>query len=182
MASSLPPPPSPAPSLSSSSTFPSSPSASALDHLRSLLRELLRVSTTDGRVFLGTFAGTDKPLNIILINAEEYRMGPGHDPDGRYVGQVMLPWKIITKVEAHIPGQKPPRNGCGDSIYMWWVKRLIDKIAEIKNLNREEYFVSSSSKVWIPPMNLEVARVLIMRSISRIRQLITEQAIHKCRP
>ncbi|KAF8960969.1 hypothetical protein BDZ97DRAFT_1601190, partial [Flammula alnicola] len=71
-----------------------------LERLHGLLRQLLRITVTDGRVFLGTFAGTDKPLNIILINAEEYRVGPGQDPDGRYVGQVMLPWKVVVKVEA----------------------------------------------------------------------------------
>ena len=97
--------------------------SSSVTELKGLLRRLLRITTTDGRVFIGTFAGTDKPLNIILINAEEFRMGPGADPDGRFVGQVMLPWKMITKVEAHIPGQRPPLNGCngggGDSLYMW---------------------------------------------------------------
>ncbi|KJA29487.1 hypothetical protein HYPSUDRAFT_106790, partial [Hypholoma sublateritium FD-334 SS-4] len=65
-----------------------------------LLRQLLRITVTDGRIFIGTFAGTDKPLNIILINAEEFRLGPGQNPDGRYVGQIMLPWKIIVKLEA----------------------------------------------------------------------------------
>ncbi|KAF8971360.1 hypothetical protein BDZ97DRAFT_1643095, partial [Flammula alnicola] len=79
-----------------------------LERLHGLLRQLLRITVTDGRVFLGTFAGTDKPLNIILINAEEYRVGPGQDPDGRYVGQVMLPWKVVVKVEAHIP-ERPTR-------------------------------------------------------------------------
>ncbi|KAF9556383.1 hypothetical protein CPC08DRAFT_765299 [Agrocybe pediades] len=66
---------------------------SALDKVQALLQQLLRITAIDGRIFVGTFAGTDKPLNIILINAEEYRMGPEHDADGRYVGQVMLPWK-----------------------------------------------------------------------------------------
>ncbi|KDR68684.1 hypothetical protein GALMADRAFT_46514, partial [Galerina marginata CBS 339.88] len=75
-------------------------SSPALQRLRGLLRQLLRICTTDGRVFIGTFAGTDKPLNIILVNAEEYRVGPGQDEDGRFVGQVMLPWKVIVKVEA----------------------------------------------------------------------------------
>lgn len=64
------------------------------------------------------FAGTDKPLNIILINAEEYRLGPDQDPDGRYVGQVMLPWKVIVKVEAHVQGSSPPRDFL-DDLYMW---------------------------------------------------------------
>jgi hypothetical protein len=56
---------------------------------------------------MGIFAGTDKPLNIILINAEEYRISqnPGQKVEvieaSRYVGQVLLPWKMIVKVEVH---------------------------------------------------------------------------------
>ena len=72
----------------------------ALDRMKCLLRKILRVSVTDGRIFIGTFAGTDKPLNIILINAEEFRLGPEENPDGRFVGQVVIPWKLILKVEA----------------------------------------------------------------------------------
>ncbi|KAG6850174.1 dolichol-P-mannose synthesis [Arthromyces matolae] len=52
-----------------------STSSSALAHLKALLRQVLRVTVDDGRVFLGTFAGTDQPLNILLINAEEFRPG-----------------------------------------------------------------------------------------------------------
>ncbi|KAF8815286.1 hypothetical protein BYT27DRAFT_7040262, partial [Phlegmacium glaucopus] len=61
----------------------------------------------DSCIFLGTFAGTDKPLNIILINAERYRIfqGPGQrvklNENERFVGQVLLPWKMIVKVEVY---------------------------------------------------------------------------------
>ncbi len=72
----------------------------ALRRLESLLRHVLRISVNDGRIFIGTFAGTDKPLNILLINAEEYRIGLTENPSGRFVGQIMIPWKIVTKVEA----------------------------------------------------------------------------------
>jgi len=81
--------------------------STALDTVRSYLQQILRITTVDSRIFIGTFAGTDKPLNIILVNAEEYRItqGPGQklkiDEDGRYVGQVLLPWKMIVKVEVH---------------------------------------------------------------------------------
>ncbi|KIY66733.1 hypothetical protein CYLTODRAFT_338863, partial [Cylindrobasidium torrendii FP15055 ss-10] len=69
--------------------------------LRPLLRRTLRVFTTDNRIFLGTFAGTDKPLNLVLVNAEEFRLVPMKDnQDGRYVGQVLIPWRLITKIEA----------------------------------------------------------------------------------
>lgn len=96
----------------------STPNTPAITKLQSLLRQLVRVSTTDGRIFIGTFAGTDKPLNIILNNAEEYRSssrpcrsavsfliffrihGSDELPDGRYVSLVMVPWKIVTSIEA----------------------------------------------------------------------------------
>lgn len=82
-------------------------STPALDSLRSLLQQILRITTVDSRIFMGTFAGTDKPLNIILVNAEEYRISqsPGQivkvDENGRCVGQVVLPWRMIAKVEVH---------------------------------------------------------------------------------
>ncbi|KAJ3545551.1 hypothetical protein NMY22_g2396 [Coprinellus aureogranulatus] len=72
----------------------------ALQRLQSLLRQPLRISINDGRIFLGTFAGTDKPLNILLANAEEYRIGHSEELAGRYVGQILIPWKLVTKVEA----------------------------------------------------------------------------------
>ncbi|KAF8811396.1 hypothetical protein BYT27DRAFT_7253091 [Phlegmacium glaucopus] len=47
--------------------------------LQSFLQRLLRITAIDNRISLGAFAGTDKPLNLILKNAEEYRIshGPG---------------------------------------------------------------------------------------------------------
>ena len=81
------------------------PNSTALDSLRSFLQQVLRITTVDSRIFMGIFAGTDKPLNIVLVNAEEYRISqiPGQKveiiEDGRYVGQVLLPWKMIVKVE-----------------------------------------------------------------------------------
>ncbi|THU88194.1 hypothetical protein K435DRAFT_762055 [Dendrothele bispora CBS 962.96] len=71
-----------------------------IDTLKSLLRTTLRITVTDGRIFLGAFVGTDKPMNILLMETEEFRLGPGENPNGRYVGQVMIPWKMITKIEA----------------------------------------------------------------------------------
>ncbi|TEB26326.1 hypothetical protein FA13DRAFT_1576845, partial [Coprinellus micaceus] len=70
-----------------------------LQRLQSFLRQPLRISIGDGRIFLGTFAGTDKPLNLLLANAEEYRIGVT-EVEGRYVGQVLIPWRLVTKVEA----------------------------------------------------------------------------------
>lgn len=78
----------------------SAPSSPRLARLEGLLRQPLRVTINDGRIFLGTFVGTDKPLNLVLINAEEYRVGVGQNGDGRYVGQILVPWRLIEKVEA----------------------------------------------------------------------------------
>ncbi|KAG6840173.1 hypothetical protein C0991_008403 [Blastosporella zonata] len=77
---------------------PASPPA--LARLEAILRQVMRVTVSDGRIFLGTFAGTDQPLNLLLVNAEEFRLGAEENPDGRYVGQIVIPWKLVVKVEA----------------------------------------------------------------------------------
>ncbi|EED85760.1 predicted protein [Postia placenta Mad-698-R] len=80
---------------------PSTPES--VRRLKSLLQQLLRVTILDGRIFLGTFVGTDQQLNILLVNSEEYRIGPESvdgDPNGRFVGQLMVPWRLIKTVEA----------------------------------------------------------------------------------
>ena len=66
--------------------------------LTNLLRQVLRIRTNDNRIYLGTFAGTDKLLNILLVNAEEYRAEQG-GIGGRFVGQVLVPWHLIVTVE-----------------------------------------------------------------------------------
>lgn len=73
--------------------------------LRSLFNQTMRVSTRDGRVFLGTFAGTDKLLNLLLLNTDEYRFLPLQhaNPHGRFVGLVLVPWRLVMRVEAHAP-------------------------------------------------------------------------------
>jgi small nuclear ribonucleoprotein (snRNP)-like protein len=77
----------------------------AVQSLKSLFNQTMRVSTRDGRVFLGTFAGTDKQLNILLINTDEYRFLPLQhaNPHGRFVGLVLVPWRLVMRVEAHAP-------------------------------------------------------------------------------
>ncbi|KIK91834.1 hypothetical protein PAXRUDRAFT_75342, partial [Paxillus rubicundulus Ve08.2h10] len=72
----------------------------AIGAVRRLLKETLRVVTSDNRVFVGTFVGTDRLLNILLVNTEEYILPTLEEPAGRYVGQVMVPWRLITQVEA----------------------------------------------------------------------------------
>ncbi|KAI0726006.1 hypothetical protein C8Q72DRAFT_546367 [Fomitopsis betulina] len=87
----------PTPTPLRSSTPPS------LHRLKALLRFPLRVTIDDGRIFLGTFVGTDKQLNILLVSTEEFRIGPDAldgNPDGRFVGQVMIPWRLVRRVES----------------------------------------------------------------------------------
>ncbi|KAG1746840.1 hypothetical protein EDB19DRAFT_328693 [Suillus lakei] len=84
------------PSMSPSGTDQSTcPSIAAL---KSLLTTTLRITTSDNRVFIGTFMGTDQLLNIILVNTEEYILG---NEASRFVGQVMLPWRLVLHVEAY---------------------------------------------------------------------------------
>jgi len=74
----------------------------AVDAIKAFLHRTLRISITDGRVFLGTFSCTDKQLNIVLTNTEEFRPGAPPSPfpvQGRYVAMVMVPWKLVEKIE-----------------------------------------------------------------------------------
>jgi small nuclear ribonucleoprotein (snRNP)-like protein len=77
--------------------------SAAVDRLSELLTQTLRITITDGRIFIGSFAGTDQPLNVLLLNADEFRLGPDENPDGRYVGQVLIPWRLVVKAEVHDP-------------------------------------------------------------------------------
>ncbi|KAH9836708.1 uncharacterized protein C8Q71DRAFT_55271 [Rhodofomes roseus] len=89
---------------SGSSTPPPRPATPvSVKRLRSLLCRTLRVTIDDGRIFVGTFVGTDKQLNILLVSTEEFRIGADAvdgNPNGRFVGQVMIPWRLVRKVEA----------------------------------------------------------------------------------
>ena len=80
----------------------------AIRNLKSILRGTLRIITHDDRAFVGTFVGTDKSLNILLVNTEEFRLGgrPGeNNTAGRYVGQVMVPWHLIRNIALHVGGE-----------------------------------------------------------------------------
>jgi small nuclear ribonucleoprotein (snRNP)-like protein len=99
-----PPPASPSSESVSTRSETSTGARSARGALALLLRRGLRVSIADGRVFLGTFVGTDAQLNLLLVSAHEFRPGapaltPEY-PNGRFVGQIMLPWRHVRKVEA----------------------------------------------------------------------------------
>jgi small nuclear ribonucleoprotein (snRNP)-like protein len=77
----------------------------AIQNLKSILRGTLRITTDDNRAFIGTFVGTDKSLNILLINTEEFRHGVDANPTGRFVGQVMIPWRLIRGVGLQVAGE-----------------------------------------------------------------------------
>ncbi|KAI0091906.1 hypothetical protein BDY19DRAFT_871703, partial [Irpex rosettiformis] len=101
-----------------------------LEKLRSLLRQTMRISITDGRIFLGTFAGTDRLLNILLINTDEFRLPTlpssesgfteddgltssisyNPNPNGRFVGLVLIPWRLVVKAEVHTPYRERDGN------------------------------------------------------------------------
>jgi small nuclear ribonucleoprotein (snRNP)-like protein len=100
----------------------------AVEQIKDFLNQILRITTKDGRVFIGTFAGTDQPLNLILINAEEYRIsGPDAKADGRFVGQVTFPWKIVVKVEGRSKrdaGSQQDDNGW----YFWYKNSFLSRL------------------------------------------------------
>lgn len=81
---------------------------------------------------MGTFAGTDRLLNILLINTDEFRLptppvsesgsadddgGAGSsavsynpNPNGRFVGLVLIPWRLVVKAEVHTPYRERDGN------------------------------------------------------------------------
>lgn len=116
-------------STDSSSSTPRRPQSQAaqspaavVEQLKSLLRQTLRVTILDGRIFLGTFAGTDRLLNVLLINTDEFKLtGPSSNsnpnPNGRFVGLILVPWRLVIKIEVHtLPrdgGEVDPDPGVG---------------------------------------------------------------------
>ncbi|KAF7546243.1 hypothetical protein G7Z17_g8580 [Cylindrodendrum hubeiense] len=87
----------------------------AREYLASVLNKNLRVLTTDGRLFWGSFKCTDPDRNIVLANTYEYRQpsskqraeaaekGGGEtvtlDMTSRYLGLVVVPGHHIVKME-----------------------------------------------------------------------------------
>ena len=86
----------------------------AVQALQSLLRESLRISISDGRIFIGTFVGTDKAMNILLVNTDEFRVGPNENPDGRFVGQILVPWRLVQKIEMQSEADSTNEEGSQD--------------------------------------------------------------------
>ena len=93
------------PSLGRAPTPPAPADTPAVAKLRQLLGRTVKVGIQDSRIFLGTFACTDKALNIVLANTYEYRPSEAAEdgnPPGRYVGMVMIAWKYVRDVELQI--------------------------------------------------------------------------------
>jgi N-alpha-acetyltransferase 38, NatC auxiliary subunit len=94
----------------------------AIRNLKSILRGTLRIVTNDDRAFIGTFVGTDKKLNILLVNTEEFRLGASHQNPtvGRYVGQVMIPWRLIQDIGLQVAGQSNhDAGGYADQVHLF---------------------------------------------------------------
>ncbi len=93
----------------------------SVQQLKDLLRGTLRITTTDGRVFLGTFVGTDTQLNVLLASTDEFRLAPldSANLDGRFVGLVMIPRKQVVRIEVHGRSTSESRKGgaVGGSAY-----------------------------------------------------------------
>ncbi|KAI1378679.1 Sm-like ribonucleoprotein [Hypoxylon crocopeplum] len=84
--------------------------------LKSLLNRKLRIYTTDGRLFIGTFKCTDTHSNVVLSLTYEYRQPSQQklaeaaaanlekstmitDMTSRYLGLVVVPGQHIVKME-----------------------------------------------------------------------------------
>ena len=85
----------------------------AIAAVRDLLKKTVRILTSDNRVFIGTFVGTDQLLNILLM-----KQTPRHWQTGRFVGHVMVPWRLVIQVGAFHrshdgKGKRREQNGGG---------------------------------------------------------------------
>ena len=41
---------------------------------------------------------------MLLINTDEFKLAPPHaNPLGRFVGLVLVPWRLVVKIEVHTP-------------------------------------------------------------------------------
>ncbi|KAI1436791.1 hypothetical protein GGR50DRAFT_170346 [Xylaria sp. CBS 124048] len=94
-----------------------SPKATALAYLNSLINKRLRIHATDGRIFVGDFKCTDTDRNLVLAATYEYRQSSGqsatgattvtlgsksdtaHEIPARHLGLIVIPGEHIVKVE-----------------------------------------------------------------------------------
>ncbi|KAJ3159739.1 N-alpha-acetyltransferase 38, NatC auxiliary subunit [Geranomyces michiganensis] len=62
--------------------------------LASLLNERMRITISDGRVFVGYFMCIDRSRNTILAAADEFK-----NDERRFVGLIMIPGNHLVKAE-----------------------------------------------------------------------------------
>ncbi|KAK1755053.1 hypothetical protein QBC47DRAFT_382615 [Echria macrotheca] len=88
------------------------PRSEATDYLYSLINKNVRITTTDSRMFRGSFKCTDSEANIALKHTYEYRHPPPPKPEdvaagttikqdmtSRFLGLVVVPGQHIVKIE-----------------------------------------------------------------------------------
>jgi small nuclear ribonucleoprotein (snRNP)-like protein len=69
-----------------------------------MMRSKWRVSTTDGRTFVGFCTCTDRSMNLIMENTREYLVPNNQSDDDRLLpmvrkaGAVMIPGRYIEKI------------------------------------------------------------------------------------
>ncbi|KAI8592587.1 small nuclear ribonucleoprotein family member-like protein [Geranomyces variabilis] len=64
------------------------------EKLASLLNERMRITISDGRVFVGYFMCIDRDRNTILAAADEFK-----NDERRFVGLIMIPGNHLVKAE-----------------------------------------------------------------------------------
>ncbi|KAJ6442976.1 LSM domain-containing protein [Purpureocillium lavendulum] len=96
-------------------------------YLQSLLNKNLRVTTSDGRLFWGSFKCTDSDSNVVLAHTYEYRQPSSErvrrhlaeeaaegttvalDMTSRYLGLIVVPGHHIVKMELEQFASQLPR-------------------------------------------------------------------------
>lgn len=68
--------------------------------LRSLLGKPIRVTVSDGRVFVGTFACCDNHVNLVLKGAQQVT-SDAKAGGTRHLGQILVPGAHLTKIEMY---------------------------------------------------------------------------------
>ncbi|KAJ3181744.1 N-alpha-acetyltransferase 38, NatC auxiliary subunit [Geranomyces variabilis] len=75
------------------------------EKLTSLLNARMRITISDGRVFVGYFMCIDRGRNTILAAADEFK-----NEERRFVGLIMIPGNHLVKaeIEAVADGEEDP--------------------------------------------------------------------------
>lgn len=118
-------------SFSFSTAMTDSKNRPAVTYIKSLLQSVMRVHCDDGRIFLGEFRCVDKECNIIFTNAEEFRsvtssQSQSGQMKSRFVAMIMIPRRIITKIEATAPPTNGLANSSGGTLFFTSPDEAID--------------------------------------------------------